>query len=74
MEQYEWWQFRISKSKGRVIGIFIENCFHIVWLDRYHNLTNSEGMEKRIIKVNLFQYGIIKNIYIKTFFFGNNMI
>lgn len=46
MEQYEWWQFRISKSKGRVIGIFIENCFHIVWLDRYHNLTNSEGYGK----------------------------
>lgn len=45
-EQYEWWQFRISKSKGRVIGIFIENCFHIVWLDRYHNLTNSEGYGK----------------------------
>ena len=43
MEQYEWWQFRINKSKGRIIGIFIENCFHIVWLDRYHNLTNIEG-------------------------------
>ena len=46
MEQYEFWQFRISKSKGRIIGIFIENCFHIVWLDRYHNLTNSEGYGK----------------------------
>lgn len=43
MEQYEWWQFRINKSKGRIVGIFIENCFHIVWLDRHHNLTNSEG-------------------------------
>ena len=38
MEQYEWWQFRISKSKGRIIGIFIENCFHIVWLDRHCQL------------------------------------
>lgn len=46
MEQYEWWQFRINKSKGRIIGIFIENCFHIVWLDRHHNLTNSEGYGK----------------------------
>lgn len=45
-EQYEWWQFRISKSKGRIIGIFIENCFHIYWLDRHHNLTNSEGYGK----------------------------
>lgn len=46
MEQYEWWQFRINKSKGRIIGIFIENCFHIVWLDKHHNLTNSEGYGK----------------------------
>ncbi len=47
MDQYEWWQFRINKSKGRIIGIFIENCFHIVWLDRHHNLTNSEGYGKQ---------------------------
>ena len=46
MEQYEWWQFRINKSKGRIIGVFIENCFHVVWLDRHHNLTNSEGYGK----------------------------
>lgn len=46
-EQYEWWQFRINKSKGRIIGIFIDNCFHIVWLDRHHNLTNSDGYGKQ---------------------------
>lgn len=57
MEQYEWWQFRISKSKGRIIGIFIENCFHIVWLDRYHNLTNSEGYGKENY------YGIPLSLY-----------
>lgn len=44
--QYEWQQFRINKSKGRVIGFFIDNCFHIYWLDRHHNLTDSEGYGK----------------------------
>ena len=42
-EQLEYWQFRISKSKGRVIGAIIDNVFYIVWLDAHHNLTNSEG-------------------------------
>lgn len=64
MEQYEWWQFRISKSKGRVIGIFIENCFHIVWLDRYHNLTNSEGDGKENYKSKFVPIWNHKNIYI----------
>ena len=69
MEQYEWWQFRISKSKGRVIGIFIENCFHILWLDRYHNLTNSEGYGKENYKSKLVPiWNHKKNIY-KNFLF-----
>ena len=42
-EQCEFWQFRISKSKGRIIGILIESVFYIVWLDLYHNLTDSDG-------------------------------
>ena len=42
----EYWQFRISKSKGRVIGFKIENTFYVVWLDPHHNLTDSEGYEK----------------------------
>ncbi len=42
-EQCEFWQFRISKSKGRVIGILYEGVFYIVWLDPHHNLTDSEG-------------------------------
>ena len=41
--QCEYWQFRINKSKGRVIGFFIDDVFYIVWLDPHHNLTNSEG-------------------------------
>lgn len=28
---------------GRVIGILIDAVFYVVWLDPYHNLTNSEG-------------------------------
>ena len=32
-----------SKSKGRVIGFIVDGVFYIVWLDPYHNLTNSEG-------------------------------
>ena len=42
-EQLEYWQFRISKSKGRVIGIMIDGVFYVVWLDPHHNLTDSEG-------------------------------
>lgn len=41
--QYEYWQFRINKSKGRIIGFLIDGIFYIVWLDPHHNLTDSEG-------------------------------
>lgn len=43
MEPSEFWQFRISKSKGRVFGIKVDNIFYIVWLDRYHNFCDSPG-------------------------------
>ena len=42
-EQQEYYQFRINKSKGRVIGILIDSVFYVVWLDPHHNLTNSVG-------------------------------
>ncbi len=42
-DQLEFWQFRINKSKGRVIGFIIDGVFYVVWLDPYHNLTDSEG-------------------------------
>lgn len=42
-EQREYYQFRINKSKGRVIGILIDSVFYVMWLDPHHNLTNSEG-------------------------------
>lgn len=41
--QAEYWQFRIDKSHGRVIGILIDAVFYVVWLDPYHNLSDSEG-------------------------------
>lgn len=43
IKQLEYQQFRINKSKGRVIGFLIDNVFYVVWLDPHHNLTNSEG-------------------------------
>jgi len=46
--QLEYWQFRINKSKGRIIGFIIDGVFYIVWLDPYHNLTNSEGYGKEV--------------------------
>ena len=45
-EQLEYWQFRINKSRGRVIGFKIDNTFYVVWLDPHHNLTDSEGYGK----------------------------
>ena len=44
--QYDLWQFRINKSKGRVIGFYLEGVFYIVWIDPHHNLTDSEGYGK----------------------------
>ncbi|MFM9414119.1 hypothetical protein ACKQTC_07040 [Peptococcus simiae] len=41
--QYEFSQFRINKSKGRIIGFIVEGVFYIVWLDPHHNLTDSAG-------------------------------
>ena len=29
--------------RGRVIGFFIDSVFYIVWLDKHHNLCDSEG-------------------------------
>ena len=43
LEQAEFWQFRVNKSRGRVIGILIDSVFYVVWLDPHHNLTDSEG-------------------------------
>lgn len=42
-EQYEYWQFRVSRSKGRVIGFIIDGIFYVIWLDPHHDLTDSEG-------------------------------
>ena len=37
-ESGDCWQIGISKANGRIHGFFYENIFHIIWLDRYHNL------------------------------------
>lgn len=47
-EQYEYWQFRINKSKGRIIGFPLKEIFYIVWLDPHHNLTDSDGYGKAV--------------------------
>lgn len=41
--EIEWWQFRINKSRGRIIGMLIDKVFYVVWLDAYHNLTTAES-------------------------------
>lgn len=45
-EQLDYWQFRLNKGNGRVIGVKIESGFYVVWLDPHHNLINSEGYGK----------------------------
>lgn len=46
-DQRNYWQFRLNKSKGRVIGFIVhtqhQSLFYVVWMDRHHNLTNSAG-------------------------------
>ncbi len=44
-EQLEYWQFRIDKSSGRIIGFKIDSVFYVVWLDPHHNLTDSDHYE-----------------------------
>ena len=41
--QAEWYQFRINKTRVRVIGFLIGGVFYVVWLDVHHNLTSIEG-------------------------------
>lgn len=45
-EQLDYYQFRINKSKGRIIGTIVDDVFYVIWLDPHHNLTNSEGYGK----------------------------
>ena len=42
-DEDEFWQIRINKSRGRIIGTLIYNRFDVRWLDPHHNLTNSIG-------------------------------
>lgn len=45
----EFWQIRISKSKGGIHGTFVENIFYVIWFDPQHNLypdENHGGLKK----------------------------
>jgi len=33
------YQFRLTRSLGRIHGVFIEHVFYVVWLDPHHNLS-----------------------------------
>lgn len=38
-DAYEPWQFSVStNAHGRVHGLIINGCFHIIWLDADHNV------------------------------------
>lgn len=37
------WQIRISKSKGGIHGVFVENIFYVIWFDPQHNLYPDEN-------------------------------
>lgn len=47
----EFWQIRISKSKGGIHGTFVENVFYVIWFDPQHNLYPDEnyGGLKKIV-------------------------
>ena len=38
LRDYQGYQFQLSKNRGRVHGLFIDDKFYIVWLDPRHNL------------------------------------
>ncbi|WP_210236263.1 hypothetical protein [Ochrobactrum sp. CGA5] len=38
-QAYTPWQFSISANEdGRVIGLLIDDCFYVVWLDHHHKV------------------------------------
>lgn len=41
--QYQATQLTLTKSTGRIHGFFIGNIYYIRFLDRWHNMYNSEG-------------------------------
>lgn len=45
-DQLEYWQLRLDKSSGRIVGVKYENIFYVVWLDPHHNTSDSEHYEK----------------------------
>jgi len=73
-EQQEYWQFRINKSRGRVIGLLIDGIFYVVWLDPYHNLTDSDGYgTAQYYKAGISEYELLK-IHIQKLEMENTLL
>src|SRR5690625_1783449 len=70
-EQYEdnCLQFSISKARGRVHGILIENVFYIVWLDPLHNLYPPKERNRKVLEypypVTEYELLELENDYLK---------
>lgn len=43
--QYDATQLRLTKSTGRLHGFFVDNIYYIRFLDRWHNMYDSEGYQ-----------------------------
>lgn len=48
--QYEAWQLRITKSKGRIHGFFVQNTYYIRFIDRWHNMYDDEKYGGSVFK------------------------
>lgn len=44
--QFDCFQIRLSKGKGRVHGFLVGNVYYIIWLDPNHNMYDSDGYPK----------------------------
>ena len=51
IELEDYYQIRVSLSKGGIHGIFVDNIFYIIWFDPQHNMypSDNHGGLKKII-------------------------
>ena len=49
--QNEAYQLRITKSKGRIHGFFVENTYYIRFIDRWHNMYDTVKYGGIVIKI-----------------------
>lgn len=65
--QYEAWQLRITKSKGRVHGFFVENTYYVRFIDRWHNMYNDVKYGGIVFKVPpISMYSMLETKYKET--------